>query len=85
MSMMIFVLIILERGEPTGQEFYFQELTSALSTATHSTHSLLAASTNFSATTDTFLLTVQYERYLRQMQVTKYCFVIRKRQRPNES
>ena len=30
MSMMIFVLIIMERGEPTGQEFYFQELTSCL-------------------------------------------------------
>lgn len=30
MTMMIFVLIILERGQPTGQEFYFQELTSCL-------------------------------------------------------
>ena len=30
MSMMIFVLIILERGQPTGQEFFFQELTSCL-------------------------------------------------------
>ena len=30
MTMMIFVLIVLERGQPTGQEFYFQELTSCL-------------------------------------------------------
>ena len=30
MTMMIFVLIILERGQPTGQEFFFQELTSCL-------------------------------------------------------
>ena len=30
MTMMVFVLIVLERGQPTGQEFYFQELTSCL-------------------------------------------------------
>ena len=30
MTMMIFVLIILERGQPTGEEFYFRELTSCL-------------------------------------------------------
>ena len=30
MTMMIFVLIIVERGVPTGEEFYFQELTSCL-------------------------------------------------------
>jgi hypothetical protein len=28
--MMVFVLIILERGQPTGEEFYFRELTSCL-------------------------------------------------------
>jgi len=30
MTMMIFVLLILERGQPTGEEFYFRELTSCL-------------------------------------------------------
>jgi hypothetical protein len=30
MTMMVFVLIILERGQPTGEEFYFRELTSCL-------------------------------------------------------
>jgi len=30
MTMMIFVLIILERGQPTGEELYFRELTSCL-------------------------------------------------------
>jgi len=30
MTMMIFVLILVERGQPTGEEFYFQELTSCL-------------------------------------------------------
>ena len=30
MTMMIFVLIVLVRGQPTGQEFYFVELTSCL-------------------------------------------------------
>ena len=30
MTMMIFVLIILERGQVTGEEFYFRELTSCL-------------------------------------------------------
>ncbi len=30
MTLMVFVLIVLERGQPTGQEFYFQELTSCL-------------------------------------------------------
>ena len=30
MTMMIFVLIILEGGRPTGEEFYFRELTSCL-------------------------------------------------------
>ena len=30
MTMMIFVLIILERGQITGEEFYFRELTSCL-------------------------------------------------------
>ena len=30
MTMMIFVLIILEKGVPTGEEFYFRELTSCL-------------------------------------------------------
>jgi len=28
--MMVFVLIILERGQVTGEEFYFRELTSCL-------------------------------------------------------
>jgi hypothetical protein len=27
---MIFVLIILEKGQPTGEEFFFRELTSCL-------------------------------------------------------
>ena len=30
MTMMVFVLIILERGQPTGEEFFFRELTSCL-------------------------------------------------------
>ena len=30
MTIMIFVLIILERGQPTGEELYFRELTSCL-------------------------------------------------------
>ena len=30
MTMMVFVLIVLERGQPTGQEFYFVELTSCI-------------------------------------------------------
>tara|TARA_B100001059_G_C17819763_1_gene577521 strand:+ start:617 stop:862 length:246 start_codon:yes stop_codon:yes gene_type:complete len=30
MTLMIFVLIILEGGRPTGEEFYFRELTSCL-------------------------------------------------------
>lgn len=30
MTLMIFVLIILEKGQPTGEEFYFRELTSCL-------------------------------------------------------
>jgi hypothetical protein len=30
MTMMIFVLIVLERGQPTGEELYFRELTSCL-------------------------------------------------------
>ena len=30
MTLMVFVLIILERGSPTGEEFYFRELTSCL-------------------------------------------------------
>ena len=30
MTLMIFVLIILEGGQPTGEEFYFRELTSCL-------------------------------------------------------
>lgn len=28
--MMIFVLIVLERNQPTGEEFYFRELTSCV-------------------------------------------------------
>ena len=28
--MMIFVLIVVEQGRPTGEEFFFQELTSCL-------------------------------------------------------
>ena len=27
---MVFVLIILEKGQPTGEEFFFRELTSCL-------------------------------------------------------
>ena len=30
MTMMIFVLIVVVQGRPTGEEFYFQELTSCL-------------------------------------------------------
>ncbi len=30
MTMMVFVLIILEKGQPTGEEFFFRELTSCL-------------------------------------------------------
>jgi len=30
MTLMVFVLIVLERGSPTGEEFYFRELTSCL-------------------------------------------------------
>ncbi len=29
-TMMIFVLIVLERNQPTGEEFYFRELTSCI-------------------------------------------------------
>lgn len=30
MTMMVFVLIVLENGKPTGEEFWFRELTSCV-------------------------------------------------------
>jgi len=30
MTLMVFVLIVLERGRPTGEEFFFRELTSCI-------------------------------------------------------
>ena len=30
MTLMVYVLIILERGKPTGEEFFFRELTSCI-------------------------------------------------------
>jgi hypothetical protein len=54
--MMIFVLIILERGQPTGEEFYFVELTScieysnALNTGSVSVHNNILGKQNYFTT-----------------------------------
>lgn len=56
MTMMIFVLVVLERGQPTGEEFYFRELTScieysnALNTGSISNHNEIMGKQNYYTT-----------------------------------
>ena len=53
---MIFVLVILERNQPTGEEFYFRELTScvrysnALNTGSVSIHNEILSKQNYFTT-----------------------------------
>jgi len=73
MTMTIFVLVVLERGQPTGEEFYFRELTSCIEYSNALNRAVSLTITKLWANKITTRLTVEFVKYPHQTLAPKYC------------